>query len=164
LREDSLADGGLGWPLLRRMLLELGQRLARAGSLAEGSDVFWLKLDELSAAARALDANESVPDYASAVAERRATCSRQRAATPPVALPIKGGARVLGIDFSGLMPARTNQAGGDTIKGLGASPGRVDGVACVLHGPDEFGQMRQGDILVAKITTPAWTPLFALAA
>ena len=24
--------------------------------------------------------------------------------------------------------------------------------------------MRQGDILVAKITTPAWTPLFALAA
>ena len=24
--------------------------------------------------------------------------------------------------------------------------------------------MRQGDILVARITTPAWTPLFALAA
>src|SRR4030095_2197973 len=76
----------------------------------------------------------------------------------------KGGARVLGIDFSGLMPARTNQAEGDTIKGLGASPGRVAGVARVLHGPEEFGQMRQGDILVAKITTPAWTPLFALAA
>ncbi len=28
---------------------------------------------------------------------------------------------------------------------------------------DEFSQMRQGDILVAKIPTPAWTPLFALA-
>jgi rifampicin phosphotransferase len=34
----------------------------------------------------------------------------------------------------------------------------------VIHGPTEFNQMRQGDILVAKITTPAWTPLFALAA
>jgi phosphoenolpyruvate synthase/pyruvate phosphate dikinase len=34
----------------------------------------------------------------------------------------------------------------------------------VIHGPGEFGQMRPGDILVAKITTPAWTPLFALAA
>jgi pyruvate,water dikinase len=33
----------------------------------------------------------------------------------------------------------------------------------VIHGPDEFQQMRPGDILVAKITTPAWTPLFALA-
>src|SRR3989442_8317824 len=28
----------------------------------------------------------------------------------------------------------------------------------------EFDQMREGDILVARITTPAWTPLFALAA
>jgi pyruvate,water dikinase len=33
----------------------------------------------------------------------------------------------------------------------------------VIHGPGDFGQMRQGGILVAKITTPAWTPLFALA-
>ena len=42
--------------------------------------------------------------------------------------------------------------------------GRVGGVACVLHGPEAFHRMRHGDILVAKITTPAWTPLFALAA
>ena len=42
--------------------------------------------------------------------------------------------------------------------------GRVAGAARVIHGPGEFNQMRLGDILVAKITTPAWTPLFALAA
>ena len=34
----------------------------------------------------------------------------------------------------------------------------------MIHGPGEFNQMHHGDILVAKITTPAWTPLFALAA
>jgi phosphoenolpyruvate synthase/pyruvate phosphate dikinase len=34
----------------------------------------------------------------------------------------------------------------------------------VIAGPLEFGQMRRGEILVARITTPAWTPLFALAA
>jgi pyruvate,water dikinase len=34
----------------------------------------------------------------------------------------------------------------------------------VLHGPDDFEQMQHGEILVARITTPAWTPLFALAA
>jgi pyruvate,water dikinase len=33
----------------------------------------------------------------------------------------------------------------------------------VIHGPEEFDLMKAGDILVAKITTPAWTPLFALA-
>jgi len=53
---------------------------------------------------------------------------------------------------------------GNIIKGQSASPGRVAGIARVIHGPDEFNQMRRGDILVAKITTPAWTPLFALAA
>lgn len=62
------------------------------------------------------------------------------------------------------MPARTNQAAGNSIRGVGASPGRVSGVARVIHGSAEFHQMRPGDILVAKITTPAWTPLFALAA
>ena len=61
------------------------------------------------------------------------------------------------------MPARTSQAAGNVIKGVGASPGHITGPARVLHGPEEFGQMRQGDILVARITTPAWTPLFALA-
>jgi len=53
---------------------------------------------------------------------------------------------------------------GDSIKGLGASPGRVTATARVLHGPEDFDQMAPGDILVAGITTPAWTPLFAMAA
>jgi pyruvate,water dikinase len=70
---------------------------------------------------------------------------------------------MLGIDVSRWMPARTGQEAGDIIKGVGASPGRVVGVARVIHGPEEFDLMQPGDILVAKITTPAWTPLFALA-
>jgi len=164
LREDALADVGLGWPLLRRMLHEIGRRLVTAGAIAGRDDVFWLKVDELEAVANALDANQPVQDYHRVAAERRATWARERTVTPPVTLPIKGGARFFGIDFSSMMPARTDQAAGDTIKGIGASPGRVAGVARVIHGPGEFNQMRQGDILVAKITTPAWTPLFALAA
>ena len=164
LREDALADVGLGWPLLRRMLGEAGRRLVAVGALAEREDVFWLQADEAETAARALQAKRATPDYRGTVAGRRALWERERAVTPPMTLPIKGGTRFLGIDFSGMMPARTNQAPGDTIKGHGASPGRVAGVARVIHGPGEFRQMRRGDILVAKITTPAWTPLFALAA
>jgi len=81
-----------------------------------------------------------------------------------VALPLKGGTRFLGIDFKSMMPARTDQPKGDMLKGIAASPGRVTGPARVISGPGEFDQMRPGDILVARITTPAWTPLFALAA
>ncbi len=164
LREDALADVGLGWPTVRRMLREIGRRLVAAGAVARPDDVFWLKRDEVEAAAGALDASQALSDHRPAVAERRATWEYRRRVTPPVVLPIKGGARFFGIDWSEWMPARTDQAVGDTIKGIGASPGRVTGVARVIHGPGEFNLMRQGDILVAKITTPAWTPLFALAA
>jgi rifampicin phosphotransferase len=164
LREDALADVGLGWPVVRRSLRELGRRLVLAESISERDDVFWLKLDEAEAAAQALDACQAVTGFGQVVVERRAAWERERAVTPPVALPIKGGMRFLGVDFSAMSPARTDQVAGHIIKGQSASPGRVNGIACVIRGPGEFGRMRVGDILVAKITTPAWTPLFALAA
>jgi pyruvate,water dikinase len=163
LREDALADVGLGWPLLRRMFGEIGRRLAAAGAVIRPDDLFWLKLDEVEAAAAALDTHQAAPDYRDQVTDRRATWERERRMIPPVVLPVKGGARFWGIDWSRWMPARTDQAQGDTIKGQPGSPGRVTGTARVIHGPDEFGQMQPGEILVARITTPAWTPLFALA-
>jgi pyruvate,water dikinase len=163
LREDALADVGLGWPLVRRMLREIGQRLSGAGSTASRDDVFWLMGDEVEAAARALDANQGMSDYRPLVAQRRAAWERERKVTPPAVLPDKGAARIMGIDWSRFLPARTDQGAGSTIKGTGASPGRVTGVARVMSGPAEFDQMRPGEILVARITTPAWTPLFPLA-
>jgi pyruvate,water dikinase len=164
MREDALADAGLGWPLLRRMLREIGHRLVVARALDIPDDVFYLTLDDLRVAAAALDAGQAPERNQAAVAERRATWERERALTPPTALPFTGGARFLGIDFSAMMPARSGQPTGDTLKGIAASPGRITGVARVISGPEAFAQMRQGDILVARITTPAWTPLFALAA
>jgi phosphohistidine swiveling domain-containing protein len=164
LREDALADVGLGWPVMRQMLREIGQRLVSHKVINTSDDVFWLTINQLQEAADALDVGQLQADYQASVAERRATWEKEHALTPPVALPIKDGARFLGIDFTNVMPARTNQAEGDVLKGIAASPGSITGVARVIHGPAEFEQMRQGDILVARITTPAWTPLFALAA
>ncbi len=53
---------------------------------------------------------------------------------------------------------------GVLAQGVAASSGVVTGIAQVIHGPQDFNRMRPGDVLVAPITTPAWTPLFALAA
>ncbi|HEX6819963.1 MAG TPA: PEP/pyruvate-binding domain-containing protein [Ktedonobacterales bacterium] len=163
LREDALADVGLGWPILRRMLRDLGQRLVATGVIDTPDDVYWLSLGNLQADTRALDAGHRVERAQAIVAARRATWEHERTLTPPSALPVKGGARFLGFDFSAMLPANTGQAAGNVLKGIGASPGRVTGRARVIYGPEEFDQMRQGDILVARITTPAWTPLFALA-
>ena len=62
------------------------------------------------------------------------------------------------------LPAAEGSQSGGTLKGVAANTGRVTAPACVLRGPEEFGQMQAGCVLVAKTTTPAWTPLFAMAA
>ena len=41
------------------------------------------------------------------------------------------------------------------------SPGLASGPVKIVRGLEEFAQVRQGDILVARTTNPAWTPLFA---
>ncbi len=45
-----------------------------------------------------------------------------------------------------------------------ASAGRASGLVRVIRGPDEFADLQPGEILVAPLTAPAWTPLFRLAA
>jgi pyruvate,water dikinase len=163
LREDALGDTGLGWPLIRRMLLELGHRLTGAGVIRRPEDVFWLTESEIDDLAAQLDGGKSqLADRSDVVDERKARVQRERRYTPPPSLPPK--VTFAGFDFSGFMPVRAEQQAGNIIKGLGASPGQVTATARVLRGPEEFGQMKHGDVLVAAITTPAWTPLFALAA
>jgi rifampicin phosphotransferase len=164
LREDALADVGLGWPLLRRMLREIGQRLVTSNAIKTPDDVFWLTDDEVLEAVIALDAGQPPANYHTRVSERHESWESEQMLTPPVALPLKDGTRFFGMNFSSVMSARTGQPAEDVLKGFAASPGHVTGKARVISRPDEFAEMRQGAILVARITTPAWTPLFALAA
>jgi len=70
----------------------------------------------------------------------------------------------MGLDLNMFVGTQEGDQAADTIRGAGTSPGRVTGTARVLHGPEDFDRMQPGDILVAMITTPAWTPLFARAA
>ena len=150
LREDALADVGLAWPQLRRMLRELGRRLVAAGVVDGPDDVFWLRRAELRVPA----------PRAEVVAERRAVWRGQRQATPPQVLPVGS---VWEKAFRRWLPATSGEQTGDTLRGVGASAGQVTGTARVLAGPADFGRLQPGDVLVASITTPAWTSLFAMA-
>jgi pyruvate,water dikinase len=65
--------------------------------------------------------------------------------------------------FVAVLPASSAEQTGNVLKGTGASAGQVVATARVLAGPQDFGRMQPGDVLVASITTPAWTSLFAMA-
>jgi pyruvate,water dikinase len=150
VREDALADVGLAWPQLRRMLAEIGRRIQQAGVINEPGDVYWLRLKEIE---------DGVGNLADEVEQRKQLWRGQLRATPPQLLP-KGG---WGDMFRNWMPAASEEQTGDLIKGTGASAGTITATARVLGGPQDFGSMQPGDVLVASITTPAWTSLFAMA-
>ncbi len=162
MREEGLSDLGLGYPQLRRMLLELGQRLVQTGAIEQPDDVFWLLQAEAEQAADALDKGESTISVADAVKQRKAVWRAEKRVVPPLVLPPKS--KWMGLDLSMFAGARPDDQVGDTIRGAGTSPGRVTGIARVLQGPEDFDLMQPGDVLVAAITTPAWTPLFTRAA
>jgi phosphohistidine swiveling domain-containing protein len=161
VRENALSDIGLGYPILRKMLRELGHRFTQAGWIEQDEDIYWLKLDEVQAAIASLERRGPATSLAGQVARRKETHQTLKRLTPPPTLPPKK--KFLGFNLADFTPAPESSQARGTLKGVPASPGQATAPACVLHGVEDFEQMRPGYVLVASTTTPAWTPLFAMA-
>lgn len=161
VREDALADIGLGYPLLRKMLVELGGRFVEGGAIQKPEDIFWLVQEEIESGVSRLEKGQTLESLADQVEKRKAFWRAAKRSTPPPMLPPKE--RVMGIKAEVFTAASESSQGSNSLKGVPASGGKVTAPACVLHGPEDFSQMQPGAILVAGTTTPAWTPLFAMA-
>lgn len=161
LREDGLAEVGLSYPLVRQMLLEIGRRFGLAGGINQADDVFWLLEEEIMELASLADQDNQLLDFSQKIAERKAIWKAARRAEPPLALP---QIKLFGLDLMSLKSGGFRKPKQDLIKGVAASPGVVSETACVIHGSEDFSRMTAGGVLVAPLTTPAWTPLFARAA
>ncbi|WP_254532761.1 PEP-utilizing enzyme [Natrinema gelatinilyticum] len=145
------------------MAKEVGLRLAETGVTDRADDVYWLEWEELNEMASVLDAGGTpLNDVTETVKERRARWESRKRLNPPVILPDQ--IQFLGFSFD---TQRFEQGREETsenvIRGGGTSPGQVTGRACVIHGPEDFAKFRADDVLVARMTAPAWTPLFAKA-
>jgi pyruvate,water dikinase len=159
IREQQARDLTLAWPVLRACALRLGRHLADATLIAEPADVFFCTRVDLDAAlaghARSL---------AGMTSERRAAWQRQRRLAAPLTLgrPLKPIGDVIA---RAVQQARgTAEIGDGVLVGHPASAGRATGPVRIVHGPEDFAGFTDGDVLVAKATAPAWTPLFARAA
>ncbi len=161
LREDVLFFHGMGWPVARRFILELGRRIARDGLIESETDVFFLTETELETL---FGGDPSLVDkhkLGSDIDERRKRREEQLRIKPPVLIPSNFG--VFGFSMRPFMPEYSRPSIGRQIVGIPVSPGRATGPAAVIGSPEEFRSMKRGAILIAPLTTPAWTPLFALA-
>ena len=153
LREQQARQLTCGWPLLRRCALRLGELLHADGVIDRAEDVFFLTRADL-------DAHAPLHEL---VDRHRATWERQRRLLAPLTIgrPPRLLAKELleavnAVRTSGPVPQ-------DAIVGQPASPGRATGPVRLVHGPDDFDRFQPGEVLVARATAPAWTPLFARA-
>jgi pyruvate,water dikinase len=158
IREEQSRDLTLGWPQLRACANRLGDHLVQQNILAAAGDLhFCLRVDVDTAIA---GRTASLRDAAGL---RQRTWERHRRLAAPVT--IGRAPRLVGdvIDRT-VAAARTGRPAHGAIVGHPASAGRATGPVRLVHGPADFAAFADGDVLVARATSPAWTPLFARAA
>jgi rifampicin phosphotransferase len=154
LREQQARQLTLGWPLLRRCVLRLGETLRADGVIDRAEGVFFLTRAQL-------DTHTPLQD--DVVGRRRAVWERQRRLLAP--LTIGRPPRLLAKELLGAVEAvrTTGPTPEGAIVGQPASPGRASGPVRIIYGPGDFNRFQAGEVLVARATAPAWTPLFARA-
>jgi phosphoenolpyruvate synthase/pyruvate phosphate dikinase len=137
------------FPPLRHMFLELGKRWIARGLLDQEEDIFFLTMEEIK------DIAETPrPMQATALARKQEFLTNQ---SRPCPIIIHNGEEIYSQDTD--LGDRQDSA----MEGIPGSPGKAVGVTRIVLNREEFGKLKKGEILVAPLTTPVWTPLFALA-
>jgi pyruvate,water dikinase len=172
---DERGVFGDGWAvgLARRAMLELGRRLAAAGVLEDAEHAVELRPAE----ARALLLGAATGPSAAEVAERfawrhSATTSdappflrAQPAPPPPVAwLPRTSRRSAAAMDiFMGNLFGVAETPNSDTVlTGLAVNSGVYEGTARRVESSADFGRIEQGDVLVARMTSPYFNVVLPL--
>jgi pyruvate,water dikinase len=156
-----------GWAagLARRALLEAGRRLAAKGSVDDPEHAVDLTAEEV----RALLLGTGTGPSAEAVAERfawRTTMTTSdappflRAAPPPpppaewFPAPARRTAEAMNVFLDSLFGVPETPNSDTVLTGLAVNTGVYEGTARLVDGSDDFARIRQGDVLVTRMTSP----------
>ncbi|MEO7396337.1 MAG: PEP/pyruvate-binding domain-containing protein [Candidatus Limnocylindria bacterium] len=158
LREEQVPVLTISWPVMRRAVLRIGESLVARGVIADPDDVFFLTHDEVLSALKGNGLSATVN-----IAERRARREEQGELIAPL---IVGRMTGMMKRLWEMMPRLVGAVPSDRalVSGTPASAGRATGLVRVVRGAQDFDQLQRGEILVAPLTAPAWTPLFTRAA
>jgi phosphohistidine swiveling domain-containing protein len=145
---------------VRLVLIAIGRTLVAGGVLSDAEDVMYLKYNEL----RALMAGALPGDAQELVSDRR---DEREAAYEVRPRDWVGTATEEAVAFPYLalwaFPEKLNRKApesADQVPGLPASTGVVEGTARVVLSPEEFNAVQKGEIVVCRMTSPAWVVLF----
>ncbi|GAC1456603.1 MAG: hypothetical protein NVS4B1_25580 [Ktedonobacteraceae bacterium] len=145
---------------LRLVLIAIGKKLVQAELIDDQEDVVFLRYNEL----RVLMTNPPAIDARTLVSQRRDEHEHAAQVRPRewVGTATK---TALAFPYNSLWgfpekfyrePAKKT----GEITGLAASPGVIEGPARIVTSLDQFDQVKEGEILVCRMTNPAWVVLF----
>lgn len=139
---------------VRRAQRQLAERAAELGGVSDAKESCLLEFSEFR------QYLENPTPWLSLIAERKVLYQQLSDLIPPFI--IEG--EVPPIDTwerrGSMAPTVTV---GQSIKGIAGCPGIARGTAVVVLDPGDPRQLGPGDVLVAPITDPSWTPLFLAA-
>ncbi|MQA10196.1 MAG: PEP-utilizing protein [Pseudonocardiaceae bacterium] len=145
---------------VRIVLIAIGAKLAEAGKLGDPEDVMYLRYNEL----RTLMAGSNSFDPEELVGDRRDERERAYELRPRDWV---GTATDDNLAFPYLalwgFPEKLHRKPSTTegeINGLAASVGVVEGTARIVLSPEQFDEVRRGEIVICRMTSPAWVVLF----
>lgn len=154
-RERARTNAAMVIHEIRLPALELGRRGVAAGVLDSAEQIFMLFADEL---------DEYLTDptrFTDAVRERERSYLELFDYEPPFV--VAGEAPALDTWQRRSGKTSTPLAPGEILTGVSGCSGIAKGRARVLTSPDDPSALEPGDILIAPITDPSWTPLFVAA-
>jgi pyruvate, water dikinase len=165
------------WFLTRwwNKIREFGGLLAEHDFLEDGEDIFQLTRHEVASALDELVLSWATggeplgPAHWPPIAARRKELLGKLAQwSPPPALGVAPEAvtdpmtiMLWGVTTERVREWARQQDGGAELRGAAASSGVVEGLARVVRTVDEISDVRDGEILVCSITSPAWAPIFS---
>lgn len=157
-REDLRFERTRVFGRARQVLVELGRRLHALDVLDDASDVFYLEVDEVLAF---VETRSTATDLKGLAAVRKAEFARYQQQPAPADRFETHGIAYRGHTFGADRPA--TEVAGDTLRGLGCSPGVVRGPVRVVSDP-RSADLQPGEIVVAERTDPGWVMIFPSAA
>lgn len=129
----------------RAAVRQLGAELVASGSVDAPEDALHLTVDEATAG--------TVGDVRELVASRKELHAQHSAVRPPDKWTGNPDPE----------PLATMGERRDTLQGVAASPGKVEGLARVIADPAIDEPPAPGEILVCAMTDPSWAPMFVMA-